>query len=123
MLSNIASIALALQLAAPVNTPNEAASAVHEIQYRVPVRRPPCGHGWDISARDGMCYPNGYLHPEEMDAYRRGYHRGGGYHGGGRYPVRCGHGADVDLRDGLCYPNGTVPPQFQSGRQGYYYRY
>lgn len=91
-----------------------------QIQYGVPRHPPPCGHGWDLSARDGMCYPNGYLPPQEMDAYRRGY-RGGGYHRGGRYPVPCGHGADVDTRDGLCYPNGMVPPQFQQGRR--YYRY
>lgn len=125
MLLNIVSIALGLHLAMPGHTPNEAAPAVHEIQYRgVPVRPPPCGHGWDLSARDGMCYPNGYLPPQEMDAYRRGYHRGGGYHHGGRYPVPCGHGADIDIRDGQCYPNGTVPPQFQEGRRGpRYYRY
>ncbi|MCP1779934.1 hypothetical protein ABIF65_003268 [Bradyrhizobium japonicum] len=92
-----------------------------QVQYGVPRHPPPCGHGWDLSARDGMCYPNGYLPPQEMDAYRRGYQRGGGYYRGGRYPVPCGHGADVDTRDGLCYPNGMVPPQFQQGRR--YYRY
>jgi hypothetical protein len=117
----IASVALALHVGAPAPSLNEGGRPlVQEIQYRVPVRPPPCGHGWDLSARDGMCYPNGYLPPQEMDAYRRGYHRGGGYHHGGRHPVPCGHGADVDTRDGLCYPNGTVPLQFQQGRQGYY---
>ncbi|MEY9384629.1 hypothetical protein ABIF93_002886 [Bradyrhizobium japonicum] len=63
-----------------------------QVQYGVPRHPPPCGHGWDLSARDGMCYPNGYLPPQEMDAYRRGYQRGGGYYRGGRYPVPCGHG-------------------------------
>jgi hypothetical protein len=78
-------------------------------------RPPPCGHGWDLSARDGLCYPNGYLPPQEQAA--RQYPR---YYRGGRYPVPCGHGADVDSRDGQCYPTGTVPPQFQQGRQRYY---
>lgn len=105
---------------------------VEQVQYGVPRRYPPCGHGWDLSARDGMCYPNGVLPPQEMDAYRRryhdgggyqreGYYRGGGQYRGGRYPVPCGHGADLDIRDGQCYPNGTVPPQFQQGRRHYRY--
>ena len=117
MIISIVAAALALQLGAtaPATPPG-----LQTVQYRVPVHPPPCGHGWDLSARDGMCYPNGYLPPQEMDAYRRGYDRGGGYYGGGRYPVPCGHGADIDTRDGQCYPNGTVPPQFQQGRQGYY---
>jgi hypothetical protein len=127
MFLSIASVALALQIGMPVSSPNDSGQPlVQEIQYRVPVRPPPCGHGWDLSARDGMCYPNGYLPRQEMDAYRRGYHRGGDSYypleyGGGRRPVRCGHGADVDIRDGLCYPNGTVPRRFQQGRQGYHY--
>ncbi|MGY4351900.1 hypothetical protein ACVWXM_008393 [Bradyrhizobium sp. GM7.3] len=75
-----------------------------------------CGHGWDVSARDGMCYPNGYLPPQEQAA-RQYYGGGRGY---GHYPVPCGNGADIDTRDGQCYPTGTVPPQFQQGRQGYY---
>jgi hypothetical protein len=124
MLFNIASVVLALQLGIPGHAPSDGQAAVQEIQYRVPVRPPPCDHGWDVSARDGMCYPNGYLPPQEMEAYRRGYHRGGGYYRGGRYPVPCGHGADVDIRDGQCYPNGMVPPQFQEGRiRPRYYRY
>jgi len=90
---------------------------IQRVQYGVPRHPPPCGDGWDVSARDGMCYPNGYLPPQEQAA-RQYYYRGGGY-GYGRYPVPCGHGADVDIRDGQCYPNGTVPPQFQQGR-GYY---
>lgn len=113
---NAAVLALHFLTAMTHDTPSE----YQAVQYRVPVHPPPCGHGWDLSARDGMCYPNGYLRPQEMDAYRRRYDRGGGYYRGGRYPVPCGHGADVDIRDGQCYPNGTVPPQFQQGRQGYY---
>jgi hypothetical protein len=89
---------------------------VHQVQYRVPVHPPPCGNGWDVGARDGMCYPNGYLPPQEQAARQ--------YYGGGRayghYPVPCGNGADIDSRDGQCYPTGTVPLQFQQGRQGYY---
>jgi hypothetical protein len=85
------------------------------VQYHVPAHPPPCGHGWDLSARDGLCYPNGYLPPQEQAA--RQYPR---YYRGGRYPVPCGHGADLDVRDGQCYPNGMVPPQYQQGRQQYY---
>jgi carbohydrate-selective porin OprB len=85
------------------------------VQYGVPVHAPPCGHGWDLSARDGMCYPNGYLPPQDQAArqYQRSYR-------GGHYPVPCGHGTDLDSRDGQCYPTGTVPPQYQQGRQQYY---
>jgi hypothetical protein len=78
---------------------------VHQVQYRVPVHPPPCGHGWDVSARDGMCYPNGYLPPQEQAARQ--------YYGGGRsyghYPVPCGNGADIDTRDGQC----TRPERFR----------
>ncbi len=125
----IVSVLAAALLVGPA-APGLAQPPIQQVQYGVPRHPPPCGHGWDLSARDGMCYPNGYLPPQEMDAYyRRGYHRGdgyyrgggGGYYRGGRVPVRCGHGADVDIRDGQCYPNGTVPPQFQEGRR--YYRY
>ena len=114
MIVSIAAAALAAQLSV---APEHAVAplAPQAVQYRVPVRPPPCGHGWDLSARDGMCYPNGYLAPQDQAAYQ--YPR---YRGGGRYPVPCGHGADLDTRDGQCYPNGTVPPEFQSGRQRYY---
>jgi hypothetical protein len=46
------------------------------VQYRVPVHPPPCGHGWDLSARDGMCYPNGYLPPQDQAArqYQQRYY-------------------------------------------------
>ena len=118
MIVSIAAAALAVQLGLPGSA---AAPAVIEpplpqtVQYRVPAHPPPCGHGWDLSARDGLCYPNGYLPPQDQAArqYQRSYR-------GGRYPVECGHGTDVDSRDGQCYPTGTVPPQFQEGRQRYY---
>jgi hypothetical protein len=124
MIVSIAAAALAVQLGmtpgavAPVSPQ---AVSPQTVQYRVPVRPPPCGDGWDMSARDGLCYPNGYLAPQDQASYQRQR-----YHGGGRYPVPCGHGADVDVRDGLCYPNGMVPPQYQQSRQQYsgdrYYR-
>ena len=112
MIVSIAAAALAVQLSM---APGSAATPVlpQAVQYRVPAYPPPCDHGWDLSARDGLCYPNGYLPPQDQAA--RQYYRGGG-----RYPVPCGHGADLDVRDGQCYPNGTVPPQYQQGRQRYY---
>ena len=119
MIVSIAAAALAVQFGM---TPGSAVAPVvietvlpQTVQYRVPVHPPPCGHGWDLSARDGMCYPNGYLPPQDQAArqYQRSYR-------GGRYPVPCGHGTDLDSRDGQCYPTGTVPPQFQEGRQRYY---
>ena len=119
MIVSIAAAALAIQLSM---TPGSAVAPVvmepaspQTVQYRVPVHPPPCGHGWDLSARDGLCYPNGYLPPQDQAArqYQRSYR-------GGRYPVPCGHGADLDSRDGQCYPTGTVPLQYQEGRQRYY---
>ena len=116
MIITIAASALAIQLSMmpqPVAQP-----LVQPAQYgRVPVHPPPCGHGWDLSARDGLCYPNGYLPPQDQSARQYQYQRS---YRGGRYPVPCGNGADLDIRDGLCYPNGTVPLQFQQGRQRYY---
>jgi hypothetical protein len=119
MIVSIAAAALAVQLSM---TPGSAVAPVLDapvlpqaVQYGVPARPPPCGHGWDLSARDGLCYPNGYLPPQDQAA--RQYPR---YYRGGRYPVPCGHGADLDVRDGQCYPNGMVPPQYQQGRQQYY---
>ena len=115
MIVSIAAAALAVQFSM---TPGSAVApdlvAPQAVQYRVPVHPPPCGHGWDLSARDGMCYPNGYLPPQDQAArqYQRSYR-------GGRYPVPCGHGTDLDSRDGQCYPTGTVPPQYQQGRQQY----
>lgn len=117
MIAAIAIVALQLSQVAPATG---AEPQVYQVQYGVPVRPPPCGHGWDVSARDGMCYPNGYLPPQEQSA-RQYQYRGHGYGGGyRRHPVPCGHGADLDVRDGRCYPTGTVPPQFQQGRQRYY---
>ncbi len=114
MIVSIAAAALAVQVS---TIPGSAVAPVlpQAVQYRVPAHPPPCGHGWDLSARDGMCYPNGYLPPQEQAA--RQYPR---YDRGGRYPVPCGHGADLDVRDGQCYPNGMVPPQYQQGHQQYY---
>jgi hypothetical protein len=110
MIVSIAAAALAAQLS--VSPEVAPPLPVQTVQYGVRAYPPPCGHGWDQSARDGMCYPNGYLPPQEQAA--RQYRRGG------RYPVRCGHGTDVDSRDGLCYPTGTVPLEYQQGRQRYY---
>ena len=78
--------------------------------YRVRPFPPPCGDGFDISARDGLCYPNGYLPPQDQLARQGQYY-------GGRRPVPCGNGADIDTRDGQCYPTGTVPRRFQQGWQ------
>ena len=124
MIVSIAAAALAVQLSmtpgsavAPVSPQAVSPQTVlpQTVQYGVPAHPPPCGHGWDLSARDGMCYPNGYLPPQDQAArqYQRSYR-------GGRYPVPCGHGTDLDSRDGQCYPTGTVPPQYQQGRQQYY---
>ena len=114
MMVSIAAAALAVQVSM---IPGSAVAPVlpQAVQYRVPVHPPPCGHGWDLSARDGLCYPNGYLPPQDQAA--RQYQ---GYDRGDRYPVPCGHGADLDVRDGQCYPNGMVPPQYQQGHQQYY---
>lgn len=106
-----------------------------QAQYGVPSHPPPCGHGWDLSAVDGLCYPNGTLPPQEQSARVGGYyHRGGGHYRGdgyyreeggysrhGRYPVPCrGHGVDRDMRDGRCYPTGTVPRRFQDRPENHY---
>ena len=112
MIVSIAAAALAAQL----SMASDAAVAPvvpQTVQYHVRAYPPPCGDGWDQSARDGLCYPNGFLPPQDQAA--RQYYRGGG-----RYPVPCGDGADVDSRDGQCYPTGTVPLQFQEGRQRHY---
>jgi hypothetical protein len=114
MLLSIAALAMALH-AAPASVAAASDPLLHLSQYGVPAHPPPCGNGWDLSARDGLCYPNGYLPPQDQAA-RRYFYSDRGYRGG-RYPVPCGNGADVDIRDGLCYPTGTVPPQFQQGRR------
>jgi hypothetical protein len=119
VLVTMASLALALQAGAP--SLDERKPLVQEIQYRVYAHPPPCGHGYDLSARDGLCYPNGTLAPQDQAArryYRRDYddhYYGGREYRGGRYPVPCGgHGVDLDIRDGRCYPAGMVPRQFQN---------
>jgi hypothetical protein len=111
MMFGLAAIAFAAQLT--VRPPEIGGSELrHEAQYRPYGHPPPCGHGFDLDARDGFCYPNGMV-PPEFQTGRRYY---GGPRYGGRYPVPCGNGADLDIRDGQCYPTGTVPPQFQQGR-------
>jgi hypothetical protein len=121
MFVSIASVALALQLGAPANVPNESNPLAQQVRYRAYAHPPPCGDGWDLSARDGLCYPNGYLAPQDQAA-RQYYYRGRGYRRG-RYPVPCGDdGVDLDIRDGLCYPTGTVPRRFQDRPENFYYR-
>ncbi|WP_441236313.1 hypothetical protein [Bradyrhizobium sp. 930_D9_N1_4] len=124
----IATIATILALQAGAPAPTAAAERPLEVQYRdrgVPRHPPPCGDHWDLSARDGMCYPNGYLRPEDQAAmqgyYQQGYAQPRPYYGTRRRPVPCTDGADLDTRDGRCYPNGTVPDQFQN--KPYYRRY
>jgi hypothetical protein len=58
MIVSIAAAALAVQVSM---IPGSAVAPVlpQAVQYRVPVHPPPCGHGWDLSARNGLCYPNG----------------------------------------------------------------
>lgn len=106
-------------------------TSVEQIQYRVPRHPPPCGDGWDLSARDGLCYPNGFLAPQDQDAYQHHYRPRRGYYEedrdyrnpryeSGRYPVPCrGDGVDLDIRDGRCYPTGTVPRRFQNRPENY----
>lgn len=118
MIATIIGLAFAAQVAVGPPSSGSDMPLVERIQYGPPVHPPPCGNGWDLSARDGMCYPNGYLAPQDQSARQGYYGRGYGY---GRYPVPCGNGADLDVRDGQCYPTGTVPSRFQSGRQRYYY--
>jgi hypothetical protein len=113
MIVGFVALALASQaLASQITAAKLQTRLVEPIQYyrRAPVHPPPCGNGWDLSARDGMCYPNGYLPPQEQAA-RQGYYAPGRRYG--RYPVPCGNGADVDIRDGQCYPTGTVPYRYQ----------
>ncbi|MGY8633315.1 hypothetical protein RAD15_12630 [Bradyrhizobium sp. 14AA] len=129
----LTTIATILALYAAPAPQADGSVGVIEVQYGgVPRYPPPCGRGWDISARDGMCYPGGYLPPQEQSARRyrpryvqpEYYGEPEGYrHYGGRYPVPCGDGADIDYRDGRCYPTGTVPRQFQNRSDDFYRRY
>jgi hypothetical protein len=113
MVLNAALLAIILQAAQFAGSADKA-NSLHQIQYRYG-HPPPCGDGFDVSARDGMCYPNGYLPPQDQAA------RQGQYYGGRRYPVPCGNGSDIDIRDGQCYLTGTVPRRYQQARQ-YQYR-
>ncbi len=131
----LAAIATILALHGSPAPQVDAPPGLIEVQYGVPRHPPPCGNGWDVSARDGWCYPNGYLPPQEQQARRRYYrpqYDEPGYYGEPqpyrpygyqRRPVPCGDGADVDIRDGRCYPTGTVPRQFQNRPENYYRRY
>lgn len=117
MIGSFIGLALATHIAAGTLPPGSELPPLEPAQYGgVPMHPPPCGDGWDLSAHNGMCYPNGYLPPQDQAA-RRGYY--GRAYRGERYPVRCGDGADLDIRDGRCYPNGTVPRRFQN-RPRYY---
>lgn len=85
MLATIASLALALQVASPAPPTSGGESLVQEIKYRAYAHPPPCGHSWDLSARDDMCYPNGALPPQDQAARQRYYGQGYGDPGyGGR---------------------------------------
>lgn len=130
----ITTIATILALHAGPMPPAAGTEGAIEVQYRVPRHPPPCGDGWDLSARDGMCYPNGALPPQDQAARR--YQPGYGYgqpqyydeqpyrpYGMRRRPVPCTDGADLDIRDGRCYPTGTVPRQYQNRQENYYRRY
>ena len=75
MFLSVAGLALALQFGPPAQSLTENVPLAQEVQYRVPVHPPPCGHGWDVGARDGMCYPNGYLAPQDQAARQCQYRR------------------------------------------------
>jgi len=69
-LINVAAALIALQLGAP------SSGEIETVQYRAYAHPPPCGHGFDLSNRDGLCYPNGFLAPRDQEARTRFY---GGY--------------------------------------------
>ena len=116
MIATIVGLTFAAQVAVGPPSTGSDMPLVERVQYDVPVHPPPCGTGWD-----DMCYPNGYLAPQDQSA-RQGYYGGTDpVYRGGRYPVPCGFGADLDVRDGQCYPTGTVPPRFQNRPR--YHRY
>ena len=114
----ITTIATILALHGGATAPASAVERPLEVQYRgVPRHPPPCGDHWDQSARDGMCYPNGYLRPEDQAALQ-GYYQGPRpYYGMRRRPVPCGHGADVDIRDGVCYPTARFHYNSRTGQR------
>jgi hypothetical protein len=70
MFASLAAAALIAQLGSPVHTPSQGEAFVLQTQYRVYAHPPPCGDGFDLSARDGLCYPNGYLAPQDQAARR-----------------------------------------------------
>ncbi|MEH2569963.1 hypothetical protein [Bradyrhizobium sp. AZCC 2289] len=82
MFASIASMALALQVGMAAPSPNDSQPLLEQVQYRAYAHPPPCGHGFDLSARDGLCYPNGYLAPQDQAARQYQYYRG---YRGGRY--------------------------------------
>jgi len=110
MLLSVAAMALVLQ-GTPAIVSGNHTSLLQQSRYRRDGHPPPCGHGWDVDERDGMCYRTGSVPPQ----FQAGRYYPLKY--GGRHPVQCGHGADVDIRDGFCYPTGTVPRRFQEGRR------
>lgn len=79
MLLTIAAVALSLQTSLPIPSGIQSSPSIQQVQYGVPRHPPPCGHGWDLRTRDGMCYPNGYLPPQEQEARTR-YYRGYDYY-------------------------------------------
>jgi len=82
MFASIAGVALALQLGGPAYPLNEGNPPIQEIQYYRYGRPPPCGHGYDVDSRDGMCYPNGMVPPQ----FQPGRYYPLEY-GGGRRPI------------------------------------
>ncbi len=68
----VTTIATVLALYAGQTPPAVGSARALEVQYRVPRHPPPCGNGWDLSARDGFCYPNGYLPPQDQEARQPG---------------------------------------------------
>jgi hypothetical protein len=77
---SLAAIAFVAQLA--VRPPEIGGSELrHEAQYRPYGHPPPCGHGFDLDARDGFCYPNGMMadagnSPQDQSAARSRGRRG-----------------------------------------------
>src|SRR5258708_1270030 len=109
MFVSLAAVTLAVQLSGPVPAPSQSEAFVLQTQYRVYAHPPPCGDGWDLSARDGLCYPNGYLAPQDQAARRYP----GPVYRGGRYPVACANGPAPHILHLPCSPTATLPPQFQ----------
>jgi hypothetical protein len=111
MFMSMAALAIALQ-GMPALAPETRTLLLHQIRSRRHGHPPPCGDGYDLDERDGLCYRNGEVPPQ----FQSGRYYPLKY-GGGRQPVQCGTGADLDSRDGFCYPTGTVPRRFQAARQ------